>query len=239
MKHSATNSRITTLTWQKMFTLDSYDELQKCLEEEMKILPKVFPEFANLPNLHINIHLLVHARTYGTLINTQVGIKEMVHQIFKAMVSRTNCKNVKLDLLKRYTTLFAIRHLVDGGADQRLSQPCRDKVSNEQEPEENEEAISSPVDFITNIILKRSLSRQDRENIMKILPISNLSCFFHLWTLDKIHLHIGDVVTIHEEDSGKCYAIIKGIFKYKGNDDKYYALLQLIGLTILTEFTTY
>ncbi|GES87159.1 hypothetical protein GLOIN_2v1790377 [Rhizophagus clarus] len=52
----------------------------------MKILPKVFPEFANLPNLHINIHLLVHARTYGTLINTQV---------------------------------------VDGGADQRLSQPCR------------------------------------------------------------------------------------------------------------------
>ncbi|GES72461.1 hypothetical protein GLOIN_2v1790940 [Rhizophagus clarus] len=157
----------------KNFTLDLYDELQKCLEEEMKILPKVFPEFANLPNLHINIHLLVHARTYGTLINTQVGIKEMVHQIFK-----------------RYTTLFAIHHLVDGGADQRLSQPCRsfatmssnfrnlltnwyiteDKVSNEQEPEENEEAISSPVDFITNIILKRSLSRQDRENIMKNLP---------------------------------------------------------------------
>ncbi|GES82480.1 hypothetical protein GLOIN_2v1790940 [Rhizophagus clarus] len=174
----------------KNFTLDSYDELQKCLEEEMKILPKVFPEFANLPNLHINIHLLVHARTYGTLINTQVGIKEMVHQIFKAIVPQTNCKNVELDLLKRYTTLFAIRHLVDGGADQRLSQPCRgfatmssnfrnlltnwyiteDKVSNEQEPEENEEAISSPVDFITNIILKRSLSRQDRENIMKNLP---------------------------------------------------------------------
>ncbi|GES84640.1 hypothetical protein GLOIN_2v1487024 [Rhizophagus clarus] len=161
------------MVFESKFTLDSYDELQKCLEEEMKILPKVFPEFANLPNLHINIHLLVHAITYGTLINTQVGIKEMVHRIFK-----------------RYTTLFAIRHLVDGGADQRLSQPCRgfatmssnfrnlltnwyiteDKVSNEQEPEENEEAISSPVDFITNIILKRSLSRQDRENIMKNLP---------------------------------------------------------------------
>lgn len=67
----------------------------------------------------------MHARTYGTLINTQVGVKEMVHRIFKAMVLRTNCKNVELDLLKRYTTLFAIRHLVDGGADQRLSQPCR------------------------------------------------------------------------------------------------------------------
>ena len=128
----------------------------------------------------------MYARTYNTLINTQVGIKEMMHQIFKAMVLRTNCKNVELDLLKRYTTLFAICHLVNGSADQRLSQPCRgfatmssnfrnlltnwyiteDKVSNEQEPEENELqfynnnisaiinvilfyiAISSPVDFI-------------------------------------------------------------------------------------------
>ncbi|GET65500.1 hypothetical protein GLOIN_2v1487024 [Rhizophagus irregularis DAOM 181602=DAOM 197198] len=220
----------------KNFTLDSYDELQKCLEEEMKILPKVFPEFANLPNLHINIHLLVHARTYGTLINTQV---------------------------------------VDGGADQRLSQPCRgfatmssnfrnlltnwyiteDKVSNEQELEGNEEAISSPVDFITNIILKRSLSRQDRENIMKNLPnfkselllsfmdigqksalIYSQMSWYELATytmeesdgvFSKVHLHIGDVVTIHEEDSGECYAIIKGIFKYKGNDDKYYAFITI------------
>ncbi|GES91467.1 hypothetical protein GLOIN_2v1790940 [Rhizophagus clarus] len=263
------------MVFESKFTLDSYDELQKCLEEEMKILPKVFPEFANLPNLHINIHLLVHARTYGTLINTQVGIKEMVHQIFKAMVPQTNCKNVELDLLKRYTTLFAIRHLVDGGADQRLSQPCRgfatmssnfrnlltnwyiteDKVSNEQEPEENEEAISSPVDFITNIILKRSLSRQDRENIMKNLPnfkselllsfmdIGQKSALIYsqmgwyelaTYTMEesdgvfsKVHLHIGDVVTIHEEDSSECYAIIKGIFKYKGNDDKYYAFITI------------
>ncbi|GBC52268.2 hypothetical protein GLOIN_2v1790377 [Rhizophagus irregularis DAOM 181602=DAOM 197198] len=248
------------IVFESKFTLDSYDELQKCLEEEMKILPKVFPEFANLPNLHINIHLLVHARTYGTLINTQVGIKEMVHRIFKAM---------------RYTTLFAIRHLVDGGADQRLSQPCRgfatmssnfrnlltnwyiteDKVSNEQELEGNEEAISSPVDFITNIILKRSLSRQNRENIMKNLPnfkselllsfmdigqksalIYSQMSWYELATytmeesdgvFSKVHLHIGDVVTIHEEDSDECYAIIKGIFKYKGNDDKYYAFITI------------
>jgi hypothetical protein len=103
----------------------------------------------------------MHARTYGTLINTQVGIKEMVHRIFKAMVPRTNRKNVELDLLKRYTTLFAIRHLVDGGIDQRLSQPCygfanmssdfknlltnwyitEDKTSNEQDPDENTDGI--------------------------------------------------------------------------------------------------
>ena len=41
----------------------------------------------------------------------------------------------------------------------------------------------------------------------------------------KIHLHIGDIVTIQEENHDECYAIIKGIFKYKGNDDKYYPFI--------------
>jgi len=45
------------------------------------------------------------------------------------MVPRTNRKNIELDLLKRYTTLFAIRHLADGGTDRRLSQSCRGFVN--------------------------------------------------------------------------------------------------------------
>jgi hypothetical protein len=45
----------------------------------------------------------------------------MVHRLFKGIVPRTNLKNVSLDLLKNYTTLFAIRHLIDGGIDLRLS----------------------------------------------------------------------------------------------------------------------
>jgi hypothetical protein len=53
-----------------------------------------------------------------------VGIKEMVHRIFKGMVPKTNCKNIDLDLLKRYNTLFAIRHLADGGIDPRFNRPC-------------------------------------------------------------------------------------------------------------------
>ena len=66
----------------------------------------------------------MHAQTFGTLINTQVGIKEMVHRIFKGIVPRTNHKNIDLDLLKRYNTLFAIRHLVDGGIDPRFAKSC-------------------------------------------------------------------------------------------------------------------
>lgn len=74
--------------------------------------------------MHINTHLTTHARTFGTLVNTQVGIKEMVHRIFKGIVPRTNRKNIDLDLLKRYNTLFAIRHLVDGGIDPRFARSC-------------------------------------------------------------------------------------------------------------------
>ena len=69
------------------------------------------------------MHLLMHAKTYGTLINTQVGIKEMVHRIFKKIVPKTNHKNIDLDLLKHYTTHFAIQHLIDGGADSRFIRP--------------------------------------------------------------------------------------------------------------------
>ena len=79
----------------------------------------------NLPNLHTNFHLLKNAKTFATLINSAVGVKEMVHRIFKGIVPHTNRKNVELDLLKRYTTLFAIRHLIDGGIDPRLSKSSK------------------------------------------------------------------------------------------------------------------
>ena len=70
------------------------------------------------------MHLLLHAKTYDTFINTQCGIKEMVHHIFKEIVSKTNHKNLDLDLLKRYTTLFAIQYLIDGDIDSRFIKSC-------------------------------------------------------------------------------------------------------------------
>ena len=97
------------------------------------------------------MHLLMHAQTFGTLTNIQVGIKEMVHRIFKGIVPKTNRKNIDLDLVKRYNTLFAIRHLADGGTDPRFASSCagfansnsnwyvtEDKSSNEgQDPDSN------------------------------------------------------------------------------------------------------
>ncbi|CAB4381028.1 unnamed protein product [Rhizophagus irregularis] len=255
----------------KKFTSDSYEELQQCLEEEFSILPKVFVNFVNLPNIHVNMHLLMHAKTFGTLINTQVGIKEMVHRIFKGMVPKTNCKNIDLDLLKRYNTLFAIRHLADGGIDPRLNRSCtgftssnfdqlfsnwyvtEDKYLIEEQIQNDDVKVTSPVNFISNISLKKRMPKQERDKLLLTLhnfktelflsyvdmkfeaALINSSISWYKFAsymieeengiLSKVHLHLGDFITIYEEDHEESYAIIKGIFQHKGNNNKYYAFI--------------
>ncbi|CAB4376076.1 unnamed protein product [Rhizophagus irregularis] len=255
----------------KKFTSDSYEELQQCLEEEFSILPKVFVNFVNLPNIHVNMHLLMHAKTFGTLINTQVGIKEMVHRIFKGMVPKTNCKKIDLDLLKCYNTLFAIRHLADGGIDPRLNRSCtgftssnfdqlflnwyvtEDKYLIEEQIQNDDVKVTSPVNFISNISLKKRMPKQERDKLLLTLhnfktelflsyvdmkfeaALINSSISWYKFAsymieeengiLSKVHLHLDDFITIYEEDHEESYAIIKGIFQHKGNNNKYYVFI--------------
>src|SRR6266542_1404082 len=70
------------------------------------------------------MHFLIYVKTYRTLINIQISIKEMVYYIFKGMVSKTNCKNIELDLLKHYTILFTIQHLIDSSINLRFIRSC-------------------------------------------------------------------------------------------------------------------
>jgi hypothetical protein len=67
------------------------------------------------------MHLPQHARNYATLINTSVGVKEMVHRTFKNMVPHMNCKVIELDLIRRYNTIQSLRHLIDGWIDSRFN----------------------------------------------------------------------------------------------------------------------
>ncbi|CAG8543498.1 3566_t:CDS:2, partial [Racocetra persica] len=69
--------------------------------------------FENLPNVHVNVYLLQHARIFATLVNTSVGVKEMVYRTYKNIVPHINYKNIELDLLRRYNTSFALTHLFD------------------------------------------------------------------------------------------------------------------------------
>ncbi|CAB4403326.1 unnamed protein product [Rhizophagus irregularis] len=260
----------------KKFTSDSYEELQKCLEEEFSILPKVFVNFVNLPNIHVNMHLLMHAKTFGTLINTQVGIKKMVHRIFKGMVPKTNCKNIDLDLLKRYNTLFAIRHLADGGIDPRFNRSCtgftnsnfgqlflnwyvtEDKYSTEATEQVQDDDDDTKSNYISSKLyfqyfIKKRMPKQERDKLLLTLhnfktelflsyvdmkfeaALINSSISWYKFAsymieeengiLSKVHLHLDDFITIYEEDHEESYAIIKGIFQHKGNNNKYYAFI--------------
>lgn len=113
--------------------------------------------------------------------------------------------------------------------------------------------VTSPVYFIENITLKKSMSRQDRDAIIRNLVnfdselylsfndigftsalIYTQMSWYELATYTvekiegvptKIYLHIGDFVTIQEENYDECYAIIKGIFKYKGSNNNFYPFI--------------
>ncbi|CAG8613854.1 4833_t:CDS:2, partial [Racocetra persica] len=98
-----------------------FETLSKALQKEHYYLTKVFPEsFLNLPNLHINIHLIANANNYGNLVNTACGVKEAMHGLFKSFVPHTNKMNIDLDLLRYYNILQALRFWLDGRQDERV-----------------------------------------------------------------------------------------------------------------------
>ncbi|PKB98811.1 hypothetical protein RhiirA5_430767 [Rhizophagus irregularis] len=228
-------AKTTAIVFKDSFTEDEYGELRDCLHNERMLLSQAFKNFENLPNLHANFHLLLHAKNYATLLNTSVGTKEMVHRIFKGIVPRTNLKNVGLDLLKHYTTLFAIRHLLDGGIDLRLSTP--------NSGFDDADEVFSPDEKISHISLKRRVLQRniDASLLLNIQVELNLAyedfgdnsaiiggtpSYFEyasfLFEKEKddfvlCRLHIRDVVSINIED-GNNYAIIRAIFCHQKND---------------------
>ncbi|GET65161.1 hypothetical protein GLOIN_2v1474421 [Rhizophagus irregularis DAOM 181602=DAOM 197198] len=180
------------MVFKDSFTAEEYSELRECLCNKRILLLQAFKDFENLPNLHASFHLLLHAKNYATLLNTSVGTKEMVHRLFKNIVPQTNLKNVSLDLLKNYTTLFAIRHLLDGGIDLRLStlnsgfmnlpKHLRRLMSNwfiitKDNIDINDDAsevmvlkVYSPDEQISNILLKKRIFRRN----VVISPLLNI-----------------------------------------------------------------
>ncbi|CAB4405839.1 unnamed protein product [Rhizophagus irregularis] len=194
----------------RKFTSDSYEELQKCLEEEFSILPKVFVNFVNLPNIHVNMHLLMHAKTFGTLINTQVGIKEM-----------------------RYNTLFAIRHLADGGIDPRFNRSCTGFTNSNFGQLFLNCYISSKLYF--QYFIKKRMPKQERDKLL--LTLHNFKTELFLSYVDmkfeaalinssiSWYKFASYMIEEENEDHEESYAIIKGIFQHKGNNNKYYAFI--------------
>lgn len=110
------------------------------------------------------------------------------------------------------------------------------------------------VNFITKLILKKQIPNRHLNISMDIngslfrselmlayrdmsLPaalLNNSTFFYNMATylcednngfFMKQKLHVGDVVTIQEEDYGENYAIIEAIFSHRANNDKLYAFV--------------
>ncbi|GET56945.1 hypothetical protein GLOIN_2v1790940 [Rhizophagus irregularis DAOM 181602=DAOM 197198] len=220
----------------KKFTSDSYEELQQCLEEEFSILLKVFVNFVNLPNIHVNMHLLMHAKTFGTFINTQVADGGIDPRFNRSCTGFTNSNFGQL-FLNWYVT------------EDKYSTEATEQVQDD----DDDTKIISPVNFISNISLKKRMSKQERDKLLLTLhnfktelflsyvnmkfeaALINSSISWYKFAsymieeengiLSKVHLHLDDFITIYEEDHEESYAIIKGIFQHKGNNNKYYAFI--------------
>ncbi|PKK57288.1 hypothetical protein RhiirC2_721325 [Rhizophagus irregularis] len=179
------------MVFERDYTKEKHDDLKQCLEIEVALLTKGFEEFVNLPNLHINFYLCLHTHTYATLRNTQVGIKETVHKIFKSMVLKTNRKVIEKDLLKCYSTIFAIRHFTDGGADKRFSRSyegfsalkkstCKklfnnwfvteDKLFDENDYNDETTTVQLSMGNFYNIRLKKRISLNNIKDFVKFFP---------------------------------------------------------------------
>ncbi|POG58484.1 hypothetical protein GLOIN_2v1488565 [Rhizophagus irregularis DAOM 181602=DAOM 197198] len=210
-----------SMAFMHSFTKEDYIKLEECLDDERKLLSQVFKDFENLPNLHINLHLIQHVKNYTTLLNTGVGTKEMMHRIFKTIMSRTNRKNVELDLLKRYTTLFAVRHLFDGVhlPDERISKITLKKCISRRK---GEDILPNDADFHREL----AISYRDMGYHLAIFGYScqfyEYACFFAEENDTNVlhQLHIGEIVTIVTEDD-ETFAIIRSIFSHQYNNQQF------------------
>ncbi|CAG8786012.1 2568_t:CDS:2, partial [Racocetra persica] len=72
--------KLLKLAFSTTMTNDTYKKLCSLFEKERIGFLKIFPDiFENLPN-NVNVHLPQHAHTFATLVNTSVGVKEMIHE---------------------------------------------------------------------------------------------------------------------------------------------------------------
>jgi hypothetical protein len=115
--------------------------------------------------------------------------------------------------------------------------------------------VISPVDFIFNISLKRKMSKKDYNKLRStlsnlktelyllykdigsnealVIPLTKAKWYeLASYTIkedngnfSKVYLHLNDFITIQEEKYKESYAIVKGIFRHKGNDENNYAFI--------------
>ncbi|UZO14541.1 uncharacterized protein OCT59_005997 [Rhizophagus irregularis] len=221
-------SKTMAMVFKSSFTEEDYAELRKCLDNERKLLSQAFKDFENLPNLHVNFHLMQHAKSYATLLNTSVETKEMMHRILK------------------------MRHLLDGGIDMRFSTSnhgfmnlphhlqrmmsdwfiIKGEVNIEDDADEvylKKRIVRRHVDasLLLNFQAELALAYEDLEDYsmnQNSSPVFFEYARFYIKENDDIvqcRLHVGDIVTINTEEFGGSFAVIRAIFYHQKNNFRF------------------
>ncbi|RHZ81177.1 hypothetical protein Glove_123g115 [Diversispora epigaea] len=219
-------------TWLKMPSPTSHSQL------------RIFPEFKNLPNMHINFHLIQHALSYVNLINISVGVKEIVHRIFKNFAPHTNKKKIDFDLIKRYITMEGIRNFFDNNPNYKNFNLFNDwYITSGLNISEDSLTISAYSKYkgfstakkkeiqnfnLNNILIH--LFRAYTNQLKKKGLLTNKKIKFHNsiyyemknenGAINKIKIKSGDVIEIEEETIEKLtYAIVRAIISHKGSEN--------------------
>ncbi|CAG8469584.1 1011_t:CDS:2 [Scutellospora calospora] len=219
-----TEAKTLKLAFSTTMTEHIYKELQEMLNKERDMLIQLFPEyFTNLPNLHVNTHLLQHAQNFATLVNTAVGVKEIVHRTFKVIVPHTNRKVIELSLTQQYNVRQALRHVVDGWKDPRFGE-FANTFSNLTTDLKLHKIFSN-----WYAIENPPLFSQDEENGKYInlnLEIIGIGVLNTTEDPIRLKLRVGDIIELAENSEGIIYAKIKAIFVHQANDGHNYAFFQ-------------
>ncbi|PKC02237.1 hypothetical protein RhiirA5_425541 [Rhizophagus irregularis] len=225
--------RLGMLASKTTLTNNDYDEFAIYLKKEREVLIEFFDDFVGLPNLHASCHLLRHARMFGTIVNTAVGIKEMVYH------GGIDPQNL------RYSVEFM-------NISQDFNHLFKDWFIMESSEADNMELeVCSQSSQFQNIILRKPVSvrntniKIDTVSFRTDLALAYESFGYRASLINKkynfyegvsyiqdihnaevqCHLNTDDIVTIQKADYGESFAVVRAIFKHKSNTGYLYPFI--------------
>ncbi|CAB5373717.1 unnamed protein product [Rhizophagus irregularis] len=235
------------LCFSLFFNNESYKILNDLLNQEAILLTKIFPQdFTNLPNLHINGHLQHHAKTFATLVNSAVGVKEMAlrniidgtldshynnflgngyfqDNIFRLLLSSWFATSATISNTEKIAINEAVESPDDSIYEIRLQAKWKQYKILQNNFETNI-SINGDIYYGLKTAYKEYFNFTEYLHNTKIIYFNYIS--YKVLNQDGessiIRISVGNVVELEEELEGNSYAIVQAIFLHTYNNAKTY-----------------
>ncbi|PKY61391.1 hypothetical protein RhiirA4_486295 [Rhizophagus irregularis] len=209
-------ARTMTIAFKHSFTEEDYIQLHECLDSERKLFSQAFEDFENLPNLHVNYHLLLHARNYATLLNT--GIDKRFSSTNNALT------NLPYHLKRLMNDWFIVEKPFDPEEDISNDEYISNIVLKKRIPKKYAEKIVP-----NDSGFRRELASVYQEMGYEAAFFESSCRYYELICFSvedngintQYRLHVGDVVTTISEEEGETFALLRSIFSHKRNNQRF------------------